>query len=160
MHATTEQASKGYQPWKSPNLSALLIYRKYKIIVDTVHLKHRQTAENVLYYWLFSMWEPPAQGKIWPWLLPDKGGVSCHYVGPSVRLMNGGFYLETTRELQWRKECQVGNEEKDLGGFLVWAGFSKKTLRVVTTHGVYVHAEFTRCTQACKDTNICGSHKC
>lgn len=67
-------------------------------------------------------------GKIWPRLLPDKGGVSCRYVGPSVRLMNGGFYLETARELQWRKECEAGNEERDLGGSLAWAEFSKHVL--------------------------------
>lgn len=88
-----------------------------------MHLKQKQ---NVLYYcWLFFMWGPPALSKIWPWLLPDKGGVSCRYVGPSVRLMNGGFYLETARELQWRKECQVRNEERDLGCSLAWAEFSK-----------------------------------
>lgn len=36
---------------------------------------------------------PPSKA----WLLADRGGVSCRYTGPSLRLMNGGFYLQTTR---------------------------------------------------------------
>lgn len=95
--------------------------------MDMVHLKHTQTAENVLYSWLFLIRGPPVLGKIWSWLLPDKGGVSCRYVGPSVRLMNGGFYLETTRELQERMSGRA-TKRQTLAALLAWADFSKHVL--------------------------------
>lgn len=103
-----------------------------------VHLKLQQSGENVPHLWLFWTREPPAQGKIWPWLLPDEGGVSCHYAGPWVRLMNGGFYLETARELQWRKECQVGNEERPWRLANVGRIF-QKLLSWLSTHMVYMY---------------------
>lgn len=102
--------------------------------------RHTQTAENALYYWLFLMWRPPALGKIWPWLLPDKGGVSCRYVGPWVRLMNGGFYHETTRELQERMSGWAMKREA-LAAHQRGQSFPNIFFfMVVNTQGVYVHA--------------------
>ena len=87
------------------------------------------------------MLRPPALDKIWPWLLPDKGGVSCRYDGPSVRLMNGGFYLETARELQWRKECQVASEGRET---LANVGRALQTLRWTHTVCMYMLQTYMR----------------
>lgn len=81
-------------------------------------------------------------GKIWPWLLPDKGGVSCR-CGPSVRLMNGGFYLQTARELQERMSGRATKRERERErlGLLAGVGrvFSKHLIFTeVNTHAVYI----------------------